>query len=67
MLISLAGISHMRIPLAYWYFQVESGEPFPQPVLDDNNPERFDLRFDYILKENNYLFFIFFKTYFDVS
>ena len=51
MLISLAGISHMRIPLAYWYFQVESGEPFPQPVLDDNNPERFDLRFDYNSKK----------------
>ncbi len=59
MLISLAGISHMRIPLAYWYFQVESGEPFPQPVLDDNNPERFDLRFDYNSKKKitTYLLF----------
>ena len=40
LILVLAGISHMRIPLAYWYFQVEAGEPFPQPVLDDNNPER---------------------------
>ena len=59
MLISLAGISHMRIPLAYWYFQVESGEPFPQPVLDDNNPERFDLRFDYNFEKKITTYFLF--------
>ena len=35
------GISHVRIPVAYWYWQVEEGEPFPQPNLDDQDPNRY--------------------------
>jgi aryl-phospho-beta-D-glucosidase BglC (GH1 family) len=34
------GISHVRIPVAYWYWQVEEGEPFPQPNLDDQDETR---------------------------
>ncbi len=34
------GISHVRIPVAYWYWQVEEGEPFPTPNLDDQDETR---------------------------
>jgi len=30
-----AGISHVRIPVGYWYWDVEEGEPFPAPNMDD--------------------------------
>jgi len=33
-----AGISHVRIPVGYWYWDVEEGEPFPTPNLDDTDP-----------------------------
>ena len=33
-----AGISHVRIPVGYWYWDVEEGEPFPAPNLDDTDP-----------------------------
>ena len=32
-----AGISHIRLPVAYWYWDVEEGEPFPQPNIDDSD------------------------------
>jgi len=34
-----AGISHVRIPVGYWYWDVEEGEPFPDSNLDDNDAE----------------------------
>ena len=33
-----AGISHVRIPVGYWYWDVEEGEPFPAPNTDDADP-----------------------------
>jgi len=33
--ISSAGISHVRVPVSYWYWDVEEGEPFPPPNMDD--------------------------------
>ena len=27
-----------RIPVGYWYWDVEEGEPFPTPNMDDNDP-----------------------------
>ena len=27
-----------RIPVGYWYWDVEEGEPFPTPNLDDTDP-----------------------------
>ena len=35
--ISSAGISHVRVPVSYWYWDVEEGEPFPPPNMDDMN------------------------------
>ena len=32
-----AGISHVRLPVAYWYWDVETGEPFPEPNMDAND------------------------------
>jgi len=32
-----SGISHMRMPIAYWYWDVEDGEPFPAPNMDDTD------------------------------
>jgi len=34
-----SGISHMRVPIAYWYWDVEEGEPFPAPISDDTDPQ----------------------------
>jgi len=34
-----AGISHVRIPVGYWYWDVEEGEPFPAPNMDDTSSE----------------------------
>merc|ERR1712227_498056 len=34
-----AGISHVRIPVGYWYWDVEEGEPFPAPNMDDTSTE----------------------------
>ena len=31
-----AGVSHVRLPVAYWYWDVEAGEPFPAPNMDEN-------------------------------
>ncbi len=33
-----AGISHVRIPVAYWYWDVAGDEPFPVPNMNDNDP-----------------------------
>jgi len=33
------GISHFRIPVAYWYWEIDEDEPFPQPNMDDNSPD----------------------------
>lgn len=32
-----AGLSHFRIPIAYWYWDVIEGEPFPEPNMDDTD------------------------------
>jgi len=32
-----AGISHVRVPVGYWYWDVDEGEPFPPPNSDDND------------------------------
>ena len=32
-----SGISHIRIPVGYWFWQVDSDDPFPQPILDSND------------------------------
>lgn len=32
-----AGISHVRIPVGYWYWDVEEGEPFLPPNMDDTD------------------------------
>ena len=32
-----AGVSHVRLPVAYWYWDVEAGEPFPAPNMDEND------------------------------
>ena len=29
----------LRIPVAYWYWDVEDGEPFPAPNMNDTDPE----------------------------
>ena len=34
----LAGISHVRIPVGYWYWDVEEGEPFPAPNMNSTDP-----------------------------
>ena len=39
--VSSAGVTHVRIPVGYWYWDVEEGEPFPAPNTDesdDHNP-----------------------------
>jgi len=34
---SNSGISHIRIPVGYWFWQVEEEEPFPAPILDSSD------------------------------
>merc|ERR550539_10766 len=34
----LAGISHVRIPVGYWYWDVEEGEPFFPPNRNETDP-----------------------------
>jgi len=36
--LKMAGISHVRIPVGYWYWDVEEGEPFPPANLNDTDP-----------------------------
>jgi len=36
--ISLAGVTHVRIPVGYWYWDVEEGEPFPPPDKEETGP-----------------------------
>lgn len=36
--VSEAGVTHIRIPVGYWYWDVAEGEPFPAPILDDTSP-----------------------------
>jgi len=33
-----SGLSHLRIPIAYWYWDVIDGEPFPAPIEDQSDP-----------------------------
>ena len=35
--VAVAGATHVRIPVGYWYRNVEDGEPFPTPNIDDLN------------------------------
>ena len=39
-----AGISHLRIPVGYWIWDVVDGEPFPIPPATDNEGQRFYLK-----------------------
>eukprot|EP00091_Calanus_sinicus_P018545 TRINITY_DN4273_c0_g1_i3.p1 TRINITY_DN4273_c0_g1~~TRINITY_DN4273_c0_g1_i3.p1 ORF type:complete len:455 (-),score=140.35 TRINITY_DN4273_c0_g1_i3:20-1384(-) len=32
-----AGISHVRVPVGYWYWDVDEGEPFPAPNMDETD------------------------------
>merc|ERR1712168_449170 len=32
-----AGVTHIRIPVGYWYWDVIDGEPFPAPNMDDTD------------------------------
>jgi len=36
--VSSAGVTHVRIPVGYWYWDVIEGEPFPAPNMDDSDP-----------------------------
>ena len=31
-----AGVSHIRVPVAYWYWDVMEGEAYPAPNVDEN-------------------------------
>jgi len=44
--VSAAGVTHVRIPVGYWYWHVVDGEPFPPPNTDeaDNYNPLFYLR-----------------------
>merc|ERR1719391_1248966 len=33
-----AGVTHIRIPVGYWYWDVIEGEPFPPPNTDESDP-----------------------------
>merc|ERR1719402_690660 len=33
-----AGISHVRVPVGYWYWDMDDGEPFPPPNMDETDP-----------------------------
>ena len=35
--LSNSGINYIRIPVGYWTWQVDPGEPFPDPILDDTD------------------------------
>ena len=35
--VSAAGVTHVRIPVGYWYWDLEDGEPFPSPNIDDSD------------------------------
>merc|ERR1711892_619099 len=32
-----SGISHIRIPVGYWFWQFDFEEPFPEPILDSTD------------------------------
>jgi len=36
--VSSAGVTHVRIPVGYWYWDVIEGEPFPLPNTDESDP-----------------------------
>ena len=38
------GISHIRIPVGYWIWDVAEGEPFPAPPANDDEGQRFYLK-----------------------
>ena len=38
------GISHLRIPVGYWIWDVADGEPFPPPPESDDDGQRFYLK-----------------------
>ena len=35
--VAQAGVSHIRLPVAYHYWDVEAGEPFPASNMDEND------------------------------
>ena len=39
-----AGITHLRIPVGYWIFDVVEKEPFPEPAKNDESKQRYYLR-----------------------
>ena len=42
--LAAAGISHLRIPVGYWIWDVVDGEPFPVPAATDDEGQRFYLK-----------------------
>ena len=42
--LSEAGISHIRIPVPYWMWDVSADEPFPPPPASDDEGMRFFLK-----------------------
>ena len=38
------GISHLRIPVGYWIWDVSDDEPFPPPPANDDEAQRFYLK-----------------------
>lgn len=39
-----SGITHLRIPIGHWVFDVSENEPFPEPPKNDEHRQRFYLR-----------------------
>merc|ERR1711915_154368 len=37
--VASAGVTHVRIPVGYWYWDVEDGEPFPSPNIDETDDQ----------------------------
>ena len=46
------GISHLRIPVGYWIWDVSEDEPFPPPPANDDEAQRFYLKrlLKYVIK-----------------
>ena len=43
-ILASVGISHIRIPYGYWFFDVADDEPFPNPPQNDDEGMRFYLK-----------------------
>ena len=47
------GISHLRIPVAYWIWDVSDDEPFPPPPANDDEAQRFYLKRQDLITEKS--------------